>query len=334
MMNNNEMIERYVYAVTRLLPKKNREEVGKEIEGNIYEMLEARCGEITPTEQDIRVVLAELGTPAELAQKYDTDTVGHLIGGTYYFKYKIVLKIVLIATIIGATLAFLLGMIFDRDQSIFEYVTEWLFSAVPGMFFSAFAVITFVFAILERKNVRIDDKLDNLPSVPEKAEKIKIGDCIVDICFAVFFTVLILFFGDKAPIIASIGDEGMDIRTIPLFNIEAVQAVWIPLVIWTLMTVTRNVIRIVEGRKNMTVFVSGLITSAVSVVCAYIFLVGSGVFNMEGLRQAAAMTGDAQAQEVLTKFFGHIDIVLFVCITFGHVMEIITNLVYAVKGRK
>ncbi len=331
-MNNNELIARYVYAVTRLLPKKSREEVGKEIEGNIYEMLEARCGEITPTEQDIRVVLAELGTPAQLAQKYDTDTVGHLIGGTYYFKYKVVLKIVLIATIIGATLAFVMGMIFDREQSVFKYVTEWLFGVIPEMFISAFAVITVVFAILERKNVRIDDNLDNLPSVPKKQEKIKIADCIVDICFAVFFTVLILFFGDKAPIIATIGDEGMDIATIPLFNMDAVQAVWIPLVIWTLMTIIRNVIRIIEGRKNMTVFITGLVTSIISIVCSYIFLVGSGVFNMDGLQQVAAMAGDAQ--EVMSKFFEHLGTVLFACIAFGHVMEMITNLVYALKGKK
>ncbi len=330
-MNNNELIARYVYAVTRLLPKKNREEVGKEIEGNIYEMLEARCGEITPTEQDIRVVMAELGTPAELAQKYDTDTVGHLIGGTYYFKYKIVLKIVIIAVTIGATLAFVMGMIFDREGSIFEYVTEWLFSVVPGMFFSAFAILTFVFAILERKNVRIDDKLEELPSVPQKKEKIKTADCIVDICFAVFFTVLILFFGDTAPIIAAIGEEGMDIVTIPLFDMAAVKAVWIPLVIWTLMTIIRNVVRIIEGRKNMTVFITGLVTSLASIVCSYIFLVGSGVFNIEGLQQVAAMAGDAQ--EVLGKFFEHIDVVLFAFIAFGHVLEIITNLVYAIKNK-
>ncbi len=330
-MNNNELISRYVYAVTRLLPKKSREEVGKEIEGNIYEMLEARCGEITPTEQDIRVVLAELGTPAQLAQKYDTDSVGHLIGGEYYFKYKIVLKIVLIAAVIGSALAFVMGMIFDRDQSVFEYVTEWLFSAAPGMIMSAFAVITFVFAILERRKVNIDDKLDNLPSIPEKQEKIKTADCIVDICFAIFFTVLILLFGDVVPIIANISEEGMDIKSIPLFNVEAAQAAWIPLILWTVMTVTRNIIRIVEGRRNMTVFVTGLVTSVVSVICAFIFLLRSDVFNTEGLRLAAAMTGDAQ--EVITKLFDNIGIVLFASITFGHIVDNIVSFVHALKSK-
>ncbi len=330
-MNNNEIISRYVYAVTRLLPKKNREDVAKELTANIDDMLEARCGEITPTEKDVRVVLAELGTPDELAQKYDTDPFDHLIGGIYYTKYKLVLKIVLIAAVVGSVLAFVLGLLFDRDKPVFEFITEWVFSAFPGMLLSAFAIITLVFIILERKKVSLGDNIENLPSVPKKQEKIKVADCVVDICFAVFFTVVILWFGDVVPVIATVGSEGADIRTITLFNMDAVSKAWIPLVVWTLMTVIRNVIRIIEGRRNMTVFVSGLITGVVSIVCAYIFLVGCNVFNMDGLREAAAMTGDAQ--DVMTKFFEHIDIVLFACITFGHVIDIIVNLVHTIKGK-
>lgn len=332
-MNNNELIKRYVYAVTRLLPKKNREDVAKELEANIDEMLEARCGEITPTEQDVRVVLAELGTPEELAQKYDTDPMDHLIGGAYYTKYKIVLKIVIIAAAIGSTLACILGLIFDREQSVWATLNEWLFSAIPTMIVTAFGAITFVFAILERKNANLgSSSIDNLPSIPEKREKIKISDCIVDMCFSVFFTVLILCFGDVVPVIANISDSGdFDVRIITLFNMEAVQAAWIPLVIWTVCTVVRNTVRIIEGRRNMTVLITGIITSVITVVCAYIFLVGSNVFNMDGLCEVSAMAGDAE--EVITKLFDNIGLVLFACIAFGHAVDIVNDLVHALKGK-
>ena len=53
------------------------------LETIIQDMLEERCGDVMPTEHDIRVVLTELGTPAELASKYKSETqdclIGHLI---------------------------------------------------------------------------------------------------------------------------------------------------------------------------------------------------------------------------------------------------------------
>ncbi len=325
------MIARYVYAVTRLLPKKNREEVGKEIEGNIYEMLEARCGEITPTETDVRVVLAELGTPDELAQKYDTDSMDHLIGGVYYFKYKIVLKIVAIASIIGYSIACVLGILFDRDQSAVETVFDWVVG-LPNVLLSAFAIITIVFAILERKKVSIGDSgIDNLPGIPKKNEKISIADSIVDICFGVFFTVMILGFGDVVPVVAHIASDGIDTKVIPLFNMEAVQAVWLPLVIWTVMTVIRNVVKIIVGRKNMTVFITLAVTGVVSVVCAYLFFINGNVLNYEGLREAAAMAGDAR--ETLQNIFMNLKWIIFGGVALGHTIDIGTCLACALKGK-
>ncbi len=63
-------------------------------------MLEERCGDVMPTEHDIRVVLTELGTPAELASKYKSETQDCLIGQPYYNLYVYVLKIVT-ACVIG-----------------------------------------------------------------------------------------------------------------------------------------------------------------------------------------------------------------------------------------
>ena len=68
--SRQELTGRYIYAVTRRLPKKQRGDVAKELESIISDMLEERCGPITPTEHDLRVVLTELGTPSELARKY------------------------------------------------------------------------------------------------------------------------------------------------------------------------------------------------------------------------------------------------------------------------
>lgn len=331
-MSNEELIKRYVYAVTELLPKKSRDEVARELTANIDEMLEARCGEITPTEQDVRVVLAELGTPDELAQKYDTDPMDHLIGGVYYTKYKMVLRYVLIATAIGMSLAAALGMIFENDgRNIIECIGEWV-SSIFSALFGAFAGVTVAFAILERKKVTMgSNSIDNLPTVPKKKDKISIADCIVNIVLTVFCTALVLWFGG-AIMIGSVGDS-TDLRTILLFDIDAVRAAWIPLVLCALATIVRETVKLVAGRYNISVMITTIVTNIINIVGSAIFIFGGKVFNTEGLSELAHSL-PADAQEVIVPIFEDISLVIFVCIVLGSVADMITSSTRAMKNKE
>ncbi|HPJ22807.1 MAG TPA: hypothetical protein PLH18_10690, partial [Clostridia bacterium] len=59
-----ELIERYVYAVVKWLPKKKRNDIGRELESSIYDALESRFGEKTEyTEEEISEILSEMGSP-------------------------------------------------------------------------------------------------------------------------------------------------------------------------------------------------------------------------------------------------------------------------------
>ena len=104
-MVKNDLIERYVYAVTKYMKADLKKDVSAELETIIQDMLEERCGDVMPTEHDIRVVLTELGTPAELASKYKSETQDCLIGQPYYNLYVYVLKIVTACVIGGMLLA-------------------------------------------------------------------------------------------------------------------------------------------------------------------------------------------------------------------------------------
>ena len=88
-MVKNDLIERYVYAVTKYMKADLKKDVSAELETIIQDMLEERCGDVMPTEHDIRVVLTELGTPAELASKYKSETQDCLIGQPYYNLYVV-----------------------------------------------------------------------------------------------------------------------------------------------------------------------------------------------------------------------------------------------------
>ena len=94
-----EWKERYIYAVTRRLPKKQRREVALELEELISDMLEDGG--------TIEEVLVRLGDPAAFAKKYQ-DGARCLIGPAYFDNYIWLLRIVLICTAAGS---FAAGMI-------------------------------------------------------------------------------------------------------------------------------------------------------------------------------------------------------------------------------
>ena len=56
-MSVQELKERYVYAVSRLLPHKIREDISAELDTLIEDMLEERCQDRPAEEKDLRVVL-------------------------------------------------------------------------------------------------------------------------------------------------------------------------------------------------------------------------------------------------------------------------------------
>jgi len=141
-----EEMNQYISGVTRRIPKNMRQDVSRELESLITDMLEKRCGSVVPTEHDIKVVLAELGGPFELAAKYGPDR--SLISGKYYYVYILTLKIVLLCTAFGITLADIINL-FSGKGVWYMAILNWVGSLWIG-FWIAFGIVTFVFAIIER----------------------------------------------------------------------------------------------------------------------------------------------------------------------------------------
>ncbi|MDF2536663.1 MAG: hypothetical protein K0R18_2825, partial [Bacillales bacterium] len=100
-----ELIERYIYAVTKRLPEAQREDVAKvtkrlpeaqredvakELRGNIEDMLSDN-----PSQHEIEGVLIELGEPSKLATEF-RGKKRYLIGPEHFDQYISILKIVAI----------------------------------------------------------------------------------------------------------------------------------------------------------------------------------------------------------------------------------------------
>lgn len=166
-----QWIERYIYAVTKRLPESMREDVQKELRGQIEDMLGDQ-----PDEKDIKKVLTKLGEPSQLATRYRGQE-RYLISPAYFDPYLNVLKIVLI---ILAVLGFIGGAIdgaINTDENfwlvtVFASLMSGVGSAISAML-SGFAIVTLIFVVLDYKKVELDKEpwtVEKLPELPKSTD--------------------------------------------------------------------------------------------------------------------------------------------------------------------
>lgn len=92
------LVDRYVYDVTRRLPEKQRGDVGKELRAEIEAMIDDEAASKKPIKKHIYTVLLKMGDPAELADRYQ-DRQRYIIGPVYYGMYVQLLKMLMLIVI-------------------------------------------------------------------------------------------------------------------------------------------------------------------------------------------------------------------------------------------
>lgn len=268
----NDLIERYIYAVTKRMDRKQRQDVSMELQGLIEDMLSERCGSRTPDEKDVQVVLTELGTPQELYSQYCDDADACLIGQPYYSTYVFVMKIVLAAVVVGMTISNVILQMLEPGN-IFAFLTGWLSMVWDGLL-SSFAIVTLLFAFFYRKGIRITEpfSFDDLPAVPKRTQEIPKWECIAGIFFCVIFVVLFVF----TPEVICVVQDG---TVISLFDVEALRNTWYITAAFAALGIAREAVQLMEGRYNRKVMITMLVTNAISAVLCVWWLVGHSVLN-------------------------------------------------------
>lgn len=255
----NDLIDRYVYAVTRRMRRKVRGDVSRELYGLIDDLLTERCGSAKPTEKDIRVVLTELGSPQELWEKYDENSKGCLIGQPYYSEYLFVLRIVLGAVALGMTIS--AGIHWFLEKSVWYVgLGSWLGLLWSGGL-SAFAVVTILFAVLSRKGVQLQKPLnfDELPPVPKKETAISIWEPVVGMVLSLVFLVVFLVWPQVLAL--WIPDQGV---RIPIFNLPILGEYWYILVLFSLLGIIREAVKLRVRRYDRRVLANTVTCDALS----------------------------------------------------------------------
>ncbi len=194
----NQLVDRYVYDVTRRLPESERVEVGKELKANIYDMLSDN-----PDEDEIKSVLYGLGAPYKLAEKY-RQKPRYLISPAYFDEYIRVLKLVLpLVGILVMALGMILGaidVVKAETAGFLELSIGVLTKGISMGISAAFQALVWTtvgFVIADHAGAKEASKkpewsVDELPELPanDGKDRIPLSDSITDMVVSLVFTII------------------------------------------------------------------------------------------------------------------------------------------------
>lgn len=318
-ITNEELVERYIYAVTKRMCYKDQDDVANELRSLIDDMLAERFGD-KATIENVKEVLTELGTPLELFQKYNSSNNARncLIGGEHYQIYILVLKVVLSATFFGVLLSAVLSLLFlpkPNTLSDWVFILDWANILIQAPV-SAFGFVTIIFAYLYYKEIKINylNDLDKLPPVPTKDKSIKKWQPIGMMCFIIVFLVVFLV----APEI--IGGFGENDQFITMFNVDIIRNGWIAIIMFAICGVVREIVKLLEGSYNQKVLITTLISNIASGVLASFWLLNVKIINDEFIANIGTMFADNE--RFMIAMFSNFQYYLLGAIIFALVLDL------------
>jgi hypothetical protein len=165
-------IERYIYAVVRHLPEKQRHDVAKELQAEIELMVEDQAKGKRPSERHAFVVLQRLGDPLVLAGQY-YEQKHYLISPRYYDSYIALLKTLAVVILpILAFFVFTLQLSVDRvpfGEAALSTAGTVVEAGVHIFFWITLSVV-FVDRVLAAKAPKNGWSPEQLPEVPRVYE--------------------------------------------------------------------------------------------------------------------------------------------------------------------
>lgn len=261
----NDLIERYIYAVTKRMSLKIRNDVADELRTLIYDTIDERYNDKEITLKDVKIVLMELGSPNQLYEKYDNSSDKCLIGQPYYNYYKDILKIVLISTIFGIILSCLINI---ENQTISKFISDIIFAAILS-----FSFVTLIFIFMYKFNINVfNNDIDKLPKLPNNNIKTNKYFSLLSILFAVIFLSLFIL----SPNIFSFNIDG---KFINLFNTDIIKSSYLFAIFFIALLIFREIIKIVDNSYNIRNTILFIAINIFSAVISFIWFFNYNLIN-------------------------------------------------------
>lgn len=336
-----EMIERYVYAVTQLLPQSQREDIAKELRSLIEDMLDERVQDGKVTEKDVEEVLLELGEPRKLANKY-RGTNRYLIGPELFDHYVMVLKIALIASSAVMGVSFIIGIILD-PPSILQTFISFIISLVTGLPM-AFGWTTFAFAIiqfagnthLKKKELQPKRswKPSDLPPVPHPKGRVKRGEAITGIVFYIICIAVFVFSSEYFGV--WFFENGKFKEVIPFFNEEYYGYYLLFILLIFGFGIIKECLKMVYGRWTMQLVLFTAVVNIISIIGLIIVIAEPAVWNpnfMTQLVESGQLVPHSDAFKTIGIIWEQATLWLLILFLFALVWDIIDGFIRVRKSR-
>ena len=196
------LTDRYVWAVLRAVPSRQRDELEPEIRALVADAADAHAGGATPDVAE-RAALLELGDPAALAAQY-TDATRFLIGPRLYPEWERLMRLLL--PLVPPIAGFAFGAVaWAGGKAPGEAIVSGL-----GIAFTVLVQLLFwftlVFAIAERAGAAYIPATgrpwtpDDLPELPAP-DRLSLGEAVASVAFGAFVLATIVWVQVAKPIV-------------------------------------------------------------------------------------------------------------------------------------
>ncbi len=240
-----ELLQRYLQAVRFWLPKSQQEDILAELSEDLRSQVEDKETELGRPldETELGAILKKCGNPMRVASRYQPGQ--YLIGPTWFPVYRFVLKLVLLWVLIPVFVVIVGPAIVlsnpDRGAGLLQtFGNLWTAWIIAG------GVITLVFAILERVQVKCDvaDKWDPRSLPPLAKEQVQSGaKSICEIAFGVLALIWLLL-APQYPVLA-FGPAAAFLKFGPLWH-----QFYIPMILLTLFGLAHQIIGLARPQWN------------------------------------------------------------------------------------
>ncbi len=330
----DEISNRYIYAVTKRLPRAQREDIKRELRGLIDDLLAEKCQGNEPTSKEIDEVLIGLGSPEKLAAQY-TQHPQYLIGPELFETYRYIMVLVLICATFGMTLAHGILAFLSPQENPLVLFANYVFSIYMAVI-NAFAFTTIAFVIFDFISKRNNNKTKEmwypnmLPQLPEAVKVIKKSDPIAAI---VFHVVIIILFNVAPWLLGAIYFYDGALRIVPTLNLEYLKTAVIWFNICFALGIVRETAQLLIGRYTirLSVIVSLLNVAALAIIVPV--LRTPQIWNHNFIRDiTAASIGEDIA--VLSTFWSTFTGCFYFIFIFAFFVDTVTIVANTIKAQK
>ena len=284
-MKHQELIERYIYAVTHFMKKSEGEDVAKELASIIDDMLMERCAGEEPDEDTVKDILRELGDPRDLYEKYSSDGKDSLIGAPYYGVYKSVMKTVLACVTAGLIIAQIIVCIMnassiatvtDITSLLITIIQETCATVFEGIVF-AFAAVTLWFAIMYHRGIKPNALFvspEQLPQLPGKDAGISKTSVAFGMGISILFFTLFLI----CPQVLCTYNANTEML-VPIFDTDYIHGTRYLIITFAALGIGRECVKLLDGAYTKRLLIVTAIVDGASAVLSASWLWNPRILN-------------------------------------------------------